>query len=514
MNWLTFLRTEIELFHQSQFEITRIESEKFNRRLRNMTVELLTAFEKQDIHRILDSGLKRIDSARFEIIVFGQDGEEVPFYVWPDKNNDSANIPLHKEQMDNGNNFSCVLAPLFFNDEIMGYLKLEQGPVCIPLYIQLSQLLANTLKVLNLYKERAQYTQKLEREVAARTASLSEEVQHRKDAEEQAVEKEKKVRQILETMPVPVLICRLEDSHILYANPSFRLMVGPSWRKSHRRFSSLFKRPSEYEDLLKQIKRDKSLSGEELPLVLPDNKDYWISFSARPLIYEEEKAYIIGMTDRTQRKKLEDQILTISDRERNRIGQDLHDDICQRMAGISFLSAALEKQLNAASSEGAETAGQISLFINETITQTRKLAGSLYPVSLQQMGLDESLKDLLEYYKIHYSINCSYINNIKTMPDFSDQQKLYLYRIAQEALSNAARHSKGTLIELILERAGNTFNIRINDDGIGVKKGPSKGGMGMAILQNRANTLGAEIIYSERNGGGTSVLCRLEVDKK
>jgi two-component system sensor kinase FixL len=246
-------------------------------------------------------------------------------------------------------------------------------------------------------------------------------------------------------------------------------------------------------------------------LLLADGSECWISFSARPLLYEKEKAFIVGLIDRTQRKQLEDQIRTVSDRERNRIGQDLHDDICQRMAGISILSAALEKTLRASSSNQADMAGQISAFINETIDQTRKLAAGLYPVSLQQMGLDQSLEELLDYFRNKYSIECRFENRSGEIPNFSDQQKMHLYRITQEALSNAARHSKGSLLELILERNNGFFSISVRDNGKGMKNKQTTGGMGMAILRNRADTLGAEIIYSSREQGGTCMLCRIEV---
>jgi DNA-binding LacI/PurR family transcriptional regulator/PAS domain-containing protein len=234
MNWLTSLKTNLDLFNLSRFEYPKIEVERIYRRLRAMSVELLTAFEKEDIHRILDQGLERINAGRFRIIVFGPAGETIPFYSWPPESGNKEDALRNSKQDEDEYPFPCVISPLFFKDEIMGYLILEAGLTCIPLYIQLSRLLANTLKVSRLYQERAQYTQKLEHEVAARTASLSEEVRYRKMAEKQAVEKEKKVRQILDAMPVPVLICRLNDSRILYANPSYRQIMGTSGRIGRR----------------------------------------------------------------------------------------------------------------------------------------------------------------------------------------------------------------------------------------------------------------------------------------
>ena len=109
---------------------------------------------------------------------------------------------------------------------------------------------------------------------------------------------------------------------------------------------------------------------------------------------KEVMGVIEHVRDITERKRLEREILEISEQERRRIGQDLHDGLIQHLNGIEFLSQVLEKDLSSKFPEKAAEAKEITSLIEKAITQTQSLAKVLYPVEITTGGLKAILKEL------------------------------------------------------------------------------------------------------------------------
>ena len=145
--------------------------------------------------------------------------------------------------------------------------------------------------------------------------------------------------------------------------------------------------------------------------------------------------------DITERKRLEKEILEISDREQRRIGQDLHDDLCQTLAGIELMSEALEEKLAAKSRQESVQAAHIAERVQRAIEQTRMLARGLSPLEMESTGLMAALSELASNTQQHFSIRCVFEVSRSVMLDDA-AAATHLYRIAQEAISNAIKHGK------------------------------------------------------------------------
>ncbi len=153
--------------------------------------------------------------------------------------------------------------------------------------------------------------------------------------------------------------------------------------------------------------------------------------------------------DITRRVELESEILAISEREQRRLGQDLHDDLCQQLAGIEFLSQGLASDLAVHSAAGASQAKEIARMVRGAMAQTRELARGLSPVRLEAEGLAEALRDLAAGARKVYGCDCRLrCNPSVQVPD--PTVAIHLYRIAQEAVSNALKHGHARRIELDL----------------------------------------------------------------
>ena len=225
-----------------------------------------------------------------------------------------------------------------------------------------------------------------------------------------------------------------------------------------------------------------------------------------------------------RRIEVEAQVLKISEAERQRFSTDLHDDICQRLAGISMLcrsysnrEAPLEKH------EMEELAGLIS----DTLQRTRQYAHNSYPVELESLGMNRSLNNLCASFETQSGIKCVYEWNIFSDIHFDSLQKLNIFRIIQEALHNVLKHSKATEVVVNVEEENDFVLVSIKDNGVGfsikseknqetsVKTNPDEieilsakdvaKGIGLNSMQYRADQINASFKIKKNKPCGTCV---------
>src|SRR5436190_3734894 len=153
--------------------------------------------------------------------------------------------------------------------------------------------------------------------------------------------------------------------------------------------------------------------------------------------------------DITERKQLEQEILDISNREQQRIGQDLHDGLCQQLAGIELMCQVLEQKLAAKSKSEAERAGEIARHVREAITHTRSLARGLSPVEFEANGFMSALQELAANVQKLFHVECRFECPEPVLIQ-SNTAATHLYRIAQEAINNAIKHGKARRIVIAL----------------------------------------------------------------
>jgi PAS domain S-box-containing protein len=214
----------------------------------------------------------------------------------------------------------------------------------------------------------------------------------------------------------------------------------------------------------------------------------------------------------TEKRKLEKQLLEISDREQARIGHDVHDGLCQLLVGIAFDCNRMQRQLAAASRPEAAQAEKISMLLDSAITDARQLARGLFPVPLEADGLVSALKEL--------SAGVSNRSRIRCEVDCQDQISIrdnvvatHLYRIAQEAVNNARRHGRAGNIWIILEKVDSSLQLAVRDDGAGLDPARKSAGLGLHIMDYRARSMGGWLTIESEPGRGTRVRCRVPVSK-
>lgn len=231
-------------------------------------------------------------------------------------------------------------------------------------------------------------------------------------------------------------------------------------------------------------------------------------FEARLAIYDTDQVIAL-VRDVTDRSYLEREILEISNREQMRIGQDLHDGLGQHLTGITFLAKALERKLAAQSLPEAADAGEINRLVLQALTQTRSLARGLFPVELESNGLLPAFRELAERVQLTCNITCTF----DAEPELTVTDRaasLHLFRLAQEAISNAVRHGKAKTVTIQLRRQGLQTELTITDDGQGLPTESARKGLGLRIMTYRAQKMGGTLQLQPRPGGGTVVRCAFQ----
>ncbi len=216
-------------------------------------------------------------------------------------------------------------------------------------------------------------------------------------------------------------------------------------------------------------------------------------------------------SDITERKQLEKEILSISDREQRRIGQDLHDGLGQQLTAIEFMCQSLKADLVQSNPELLDQVSLMGRFLREAVTQTRALAHGLTAFMLDAAGLQAALAELAERTSSIGRVQCRFVGTEGLVLQ-ENETAGHFYRIAQEAVSNALKHAEATQISISLTRGGGVVTLRVADDGKGLPAGgkqPRTSGIGLQVMRHRANSIGAELTVESKRGKGVAVICTL-----
>ncbi|MCW5552972.1 MAG: PAS domain S-box protein [Verrucomicrobiae bacterium] len=248
-------------------------------------------------------------------------------------------------------------------------------------------------------------------------------------------------------------------------------------------------------------------TGREVVGQRRDGSEFPMDLAVSEVRLADRRIFTGFVRDVSERKRLEREILEISDREQHRIGQDLHDGLCQQLAGIELMSQVLERKLAASSPTDAERVAELGGHVRAAIAQARQLAHGLSPVTLESEGLMSALQELANNSHKMFRVTCKFVCDPPVL--VHDQTvATHLYRIAQEAVSNAIKHGKAQHVTLSLKNAGGRNVLMIKDDGVGLPKVLPKGkGMGLRIMQYRARMIGGAAMVERDLDGGTSVIC-------
>ncbi len=322
---------------------------------------------------------------------------------------------------------------------------------------------------------------------------------------------------ILEATSDSVIMAERNTGRLIYLNQAARRLIGflPEEDAGAWRLQNLL--PHWVHEMKNNlcypaVDAQGSWTGESAVLTR-DGREITVSESITLLPTRTEdgtECYAHILRDISEQKRLEKEVLDISEREQSRFGHDLHDGLGQHLTGVQFMAQVLQQKLETRHAPEAAEAAEIANLIRQAITQTRDLARGLSPVALQSKSLQDALRDLTAGITRRGQSQC--VADLDDDLAITDQETAtQLYRIAQEAVNNALKHGAAQHITVSLRRDDQErIELEVKDNGLGFPEGfqPAQG-IGLRVMNYRAGLIGGSLEILQRDGF-TYITCTVE----
>ena len=321
-------------------------------------------------------------------------------------------------------------------------------------------------------------------------------------AEELLRRSETHLRTTVNSAPIALLAIDAKGTITVEDGQALRAMGARPGQHLRKRVQEIY---SDFPSMQEDIRR--GLNGEEFSSFLEfDSTVLECRYTPIRDRAEHPSGLIAVATDVTERFRLQREILEISDREQARIGQDIHDGLCQQLIGLAICANSLEQGLSADERPDAALAQKIARLLDESITEARSVCQGLYPIRLSTQGLPPALEELAATTKDRYGIECtSRISEGAVHCDMTTAT--HLYRIAQEAVNNSVKYSGAHRIWIELKKSADSLSLEISDDGTWLNQTETRrSGMGMHIMDYRAQLIGGTF-KCKGSPNGTTVTC-------
>ena len=247
--------------------------------------------------------------------------------------------------------------------------------------------------------------------------------------------------------------------------------------------------------------------GREVTGLRKDGTTFPMYLAVSEVNVNGQRLYTGIVRDITEQRRLEQEVLRISEHERHRIGQDLHDGLGQMLTGISLINRNIASSLKDENHPLADEVSDITNLVKEADEYARSLSRGLIPVEFEGQGLKAALERMMKNAEKLFNITCKF-----DAPDniyFEDSTNLtHLYRIVQEATSNAVKHGNASEVDISIKNYDERLVIKIEDNGTGFSDDWEKDrGLGVRIMQFRSRLIGANLeIKNGKKLGGAAII--------
>ncbi|MFH0784364.1 MAG: cache domain-containing protein [Pseudomonadota bacterium] len=312
--------------------------------------------------------------------------------------------------------------------------------------------------------------------------------------------------------PCGMFVADIENGRLINVNDSFLTFTGydaATVLGKELLELDFFKNALEGKKFLKLINEKKSLRNKEIEFcgTSGDVRDGMIS--AEVLQIWGETCILAALEDYTEVKKLERQFLDMTERQRREIAFALHDDLCPQLIGIEMLIGILNQKLKNALPDQADSMEKIELLVQDSIRKTRLLSRGLCPVDIVKQGFDACLSELAGYVEDMFGVVC-HLDCDGSSPFTENTAAAHAYYIVHEAVHNAVKHADAKKITIHFSTHKNKTVLMVKNDGKGMVNQVNHKGLGLKIMEYRAQRLNASLDIGQSAQGETTVLLEME----
>ncbi|MEX1055610.1 MAG: PAS domain S-box protein [Rhodothermales bacterium] len=345
-----------------------------------------------------------------------------------------------------------------------------------------------------------------------------EDITDRRKGEQALRESEARFRAILETT-VDAVITADESGRIETFNPAAERIFGyeaeevigqnlsilmpPPYKGAHNSFMASY---------LETEKRKVIGIGRETIAQRKDGSVFPIDLAVSEARNGGRRFFTGVIRDISDRRRLEQEVLRISEAERQRIGRDLHDGLGSLLSGLALGAQGLAESVRRGGSLSVDDLEMLAEMIEQGASQAQALSRGLNPVKLEQEGLAAALEEMAANVKKLTGITCTFSARDE-VPHVDGSVATQLYRIAQEAVNNAVKHAHADRISVELDMTNDRINLMVRDNGVGLPDNPDSSGMGIHIMPYRARLIDGQFDIRRGDLRGTDVSCSVRLDR-
>jgi len=327
---------------------------------------------------------------------------------------------------------------------------------------------------------------------------------------------EARLRSMVEHAPLGIMLTT-STGELTYANSALLRMCGLTAEQARERGPILSLHPDDRERLVRNWHEARRLGTPHNSTgryLRPDGSVVWWEGTTAPIVVDGDlSAHVVMVLDVSERLTLEREVVESVGREQHQIGIELHDGLGQALTGLAISLESLARRAAAQGNALSPDLRELSGLASQSVAACRDIAEGLAPMQLARGGLRNALRALAQSARSMYGVEvqCSVRGlGALELPTGTAHQ---LYRIAQEAISNAVRHGQARQIALRVLRLGDRLQMTVVDDGRGMPERPSGEGMGLHTMRYRARMIDAELDVDEIPDGGVRVRCQMRVPR-
>jgi len=307
--------------------------------------------------------------------------------------------------------------------------------------------------------------------------------------------------------PSGIFIANLNDKRLIDANQSFLTFIGREHGVTVGKSLnsvSIFQHPGIFNQMIKLLAHDGRIRGMDVEFVNAEGRARLGIINAETVHIWDELCMLCAVEDLTETKRLEREIIDISERERLQLGQYLHDDLCSHLLGIEVMQKVLRQKLAKQGFTDLESVDKIRELVQDAIDKTGRISRGLCPTHVAEQELELTLQELCRDIEQIFGVSCRFQYE-ETKVVLSPTMATHMYYIAREAAYNAVKHGNASNITLSISHSETTAILQIIDDGSGLPKTIEKKGMGLRIMHYRARRIGAILNVQRDDHAGTRV---------
>lgn len=276
---------------------------------------------------------------------------------------------------------------------------------------------------------------------------------------------------------------------------NIKMLMPPQWAEEHDNYIQRY---------LKTGKAQIIGIGREAAGVRKDGTIFPMYLAISEVRLGKRRLFTGIIRDISARKIAEQALAQASENERRILGQELHDGLGQQLTGASMLAKALQNRLEREKNPAQKDAAEVAEMLARTLSALRRQAHGLYPVELERSGLFTAIEELSLSLRELYGVNARFLRRGK-LPPMDKTTALHLYRIVQEATSNAIRHGQAKQICISLNCSASVLTLSVEDNGRGINLKQLTPGMGIIVMRYRASVVGAKLDVRRAGKRGTIV---------